>query len=123
MKLFLIIIFIIFIILAFFLINLYLKKNFNEFFEKTESGLVCGKQNDICSTYSSTGKNSCCAGYDCVLPNGNYQYKICSNSIIPKIDNIIPDITEIELPKLKMPKLKMPTFKNMFSFENSICGK
>ena len=117
MKLFLIIIF---IILAFFLINLYLKKNFNEFFEKTESGLVCGKQNDICSTYSSTGKNSCCAGYDCVLPNGNYQYKICSNSIIPKIDNIIPkiDITDLELPKLKM-----PTFKNMFTFENSICGK
>jgi hypothetical protein len=132
MKLFLIIIFIFF---SFFIINLYLKKN-NENFVNEESGLVCGQQNDVCSIHASTGKNSCCDGYSCILPNGDYQYKICVNNYrLGNISNIggitapntrIPDIfnfgiNELGLSNLKFPKLSFPNFKNMFSFPNGIC--
>lgn len=68
-----------FITLIFITINLLLKKNI-EPFEKEESGLVCGTLNDKC-TIDSCGKSSCCDGYNCTLPNGNYQYKICTNKL------------------------------------------
>lgn len=126
MKLFLIIIF---IILLFFIINLYLKKNFNEFFVTEESGLVCGKQNDICSVHNSTGQNSCCDGYNCILPKGDFQYKICAkNNVFGNMQNINLSpgegllnlgkfgLNELGLLNLKLPHLKLP------SFEGDICN-
>lgn len=118
MKLFLIIIFIIFIILLFYIINLYLKKKFDEFFVTEESVLVCGKQNDICKVHNSTGKNSCCYGYSCILPKGDFQYKICAK------DNIFSNLSNVNISYgdglLKLPTLKLPTLK-LPSFNVDIC--
>ena len=134
MKLFLIIIFIIFIILLFYIINLYLKKKkFNEFFVTEESVLVCGKQNDICKVENSTGKNSCCDGYSCILPKGDFQYKICAkDNIFSNLSNISPGsgllnlgkfgLKELGLLNLKLPQLKLPNFNANVDICSALVG-
>jgi len=66
MKIFFIIIL---IIIFFFMLNILLKKN-NEFFNKQNSGLLCGTKNDPC-TIDSCGDSTCCDNYECKLPDGN----------------------------------------------------
>jgi hypothetical protein len=101
-----------------FMFEIILKKNNiykNEYFEE-----VCGKQNDVCAT-NSKGVSSCCDNYKCILPDGDYQYKICVNrnrlfTNLPKIAGIStkpPHLFDIRLPRIN--------FKNMFDF--SICKK
>ena len=99
MKLFLIIFLI--IILFFIFNNIFTL----EHFEKEESGLVCGTQNDVCYQ-SSCGTDSCCDNYKCVLPNGDYQYKICVRK--SNIFANMPYISGISMKKSKFPKLAFP---------------
>ena len=77
MELISIICLIFFIILLFYLLNYSLtKRKYNEYFNKLPEGTLCGTQNDVCSI-DEYGTNSCCNGYNCVRPEGNFQYKIC----------------------------------------------
>ena len=76
------------IILIFYILDNFLKfnsalekkveNNMVEFFEKIpgEEGLLCGTNDNVCRV-DENNVNSCCPGYYCVLPEGNYQYKIC----------------------------------------------
>ena len=68
-----------------------------------DSELVCGTENDVC-TVDQCGETSCCNGYKCVLPDGDYQYKICTR-----------EKREIDL------KLKFPVINLWNNFGNSIC--
>lgn len=101
-----------------FIFDMILKKNNiskNEYFAE-----VCGKQNDICSI-NSKGVSSCCDNYKCILPDGDYQYKICVNrnrlfTNLPQIAGISikpPNLFDIRLPRIN--------FKNMFNF--NLCKK
>ena len=66
-----------FIIIIFYLLNYSLKKKINnEYFEKLPDGRLCGTKNNICNI-DENGVNSCCEGYVCERPEGNFQYKIC----------------------------------------------
>lgn len=66
-------IFIFFIFLVFLII--YNKKY--EYFDKLNNGLLCGTKGNVCSVYDEYGKNSCCNGFKCIRPNGDYLNKIC----------------------------------------------
>ena len=91
------ILFVILIILFIFIILTYvIKKNsFYELFETIdEKGLLCGTEYDICRI-DQYGKNSCCDGYSCIRPNGNFEDKVCvgtdgtnKNTWLSKIFNI-----------------------------------
>ena len=89
----------------------------NEYFTE-----VCGKQNDVCSI-NSKGVSSCCNNYKCILPDGDYQYKICVDknrlfTNLPQIAGIsikTPHLFDIRLPRIN--------FKNMFNFNFNICKK
>lgn len=70
---YLILLFIIVIIFYIFNINIY------EYFEKQSNGLLCGNKNDICRIDAS-GNSSCCNNLYCVLPEGKFKNKICSNN-------------------------------------------
>lgn len=77
-----------YLILIFLIIVLFLilfKKKY-EYFDKLNNGLLCGTENNIC-TENEFGKNSCCKGYNCIRPNGNYLNKYCKK----KSDNNIFD--------------------------------
>ena len=66
-----------FIIIIFYLLNYSLKKKINnEYFEKLPDGLLCGTKNNVCNI-DENGVNSCCEGYVCERPEGNFQYKVC----------------------------------------------
>jgi hypothetical protein len=67
---------IIIIYIFFFIINNFLSKKNYENFKRMENGLLCGTQNNICRL-NENNISSCCDGYRCIRPNGNYQYKIC----------------------------------------------
>jgi len=76
------IIFIFYLILIVFIfcfINNYLLKNKYEYFDKLSDGLVCGTKGDVCSV-DDYNTNSCCKGYNCIRPEGNYYNKICVNN-------------------------------------------
>jgi hypothetical protein len=45
--------------------------------KNVDSNFVCGTENDVCRV-DQCGNTSCCNGYKCVLPDGDYQYKICT---------------------------------------------
>lgn len=128
---------IIFIILLLYLINYSLKKKkYNEYFEKLPEGTLCGTQNNIC-TIDQYGTNSCCKGYMCVRPEGNFQYKICrkpdqaygdaSSSHITypnfnqtKFPKIFPKIHFPEISKPELPS-NINIFSKNFWNMNSIC--
>ena len=40
------------------------------------NGLLCGTKNDICRI-DEYGVSSCCNGYECVRPEGEFHHKIC----------------------------------------------
>jgi hypothetical protein len=70
---------IILILIIFYLTEKYiLKRNF-EYFEKLNNGLLCGTEGNVCSV-DDYKTNSCCKGFDCIRPNGNYHNKICVDS-------------------------------------------
>ena len=104
-----IILFIILILfLLFYFVNWMLREKtniINESFGKSsvDSELVCGTENDVC-TVDQCGDTSCCDGYKCVLPDGNYQYKICTRETI-----------DLNL------KFKFPIINLWNDFGNSIC--
>jgi len=137
MELISIIILSIFIILLFYLLNYSFKKRiYNEYFEKLPEGTLCGTQNNVCRI-NQYGTNSCCKGYNCVRPQGNFQYKVCrkpeqayddgSSSHITDLDfnqNTFPKIfPNIHFPGISKPEL--PSNMNIFSSEfwnmNNIC--
>ena len=109
----------IFIFIFLFIFDMILKNNIskNEYFEE-----VCGKQNDVCSI-NSKGVSSCCNNYKCILPDGDYQYKICvdKNRLFTNLPQIAglsiktPHLFDIRLPRIN--------FKDMFNFNFNICKK
>ena len=99
------------IFILFFLLNINIKhKNYYEKFEEEEENKYCGKQNDICIVNSS-GKTSCCDDYKCILPKGDYQYKICvnKNNIFTDIEKIgglsMPNLPDVSLPNISLPNI------------------
>ena len=111
---FILIILIILIIILFFIFNKLL--NLNEYYEKEESGLVCGTQNDVCYQ-SSCGTDSCCDNFKCILPNGDYQYKICVRN-----SNIFSNLPYISGISVKKPKISLPSLPSLPSLSSfSIC--
>jgi hypothetical protein len=137
MELISIIILSIFIILLFYLLNYSLtKRKYNEYFNKLPQGTLCGTQNDVCRI-DEYGTNSCCNGYNCVRPKGNFQYKICrapeqsygdgTSSYItyPNFNqNTFPKIfSNIHFPGISKPELpsNMNIFSSKFWDMNNIC--
>ena len=137
MELISIICLIIFIILLFFLLNYSLKKRkYNEYFEKLPQGTLCGTENDVCRI-NQYGTNSCCNGYNCVRPEGNFQYKICrrpeqSYSDASSSHITYPNFNQSTFPKIfpninfsGISKLELPSNMNIFSSKfwdmNNIC--
>ena len=137
MELISIICLIIFIILLFYLLNYSLKKRkYNEYFEKLPQGTLCGTENDVCRI-NQYGTNSCCNGYNCVRPEGNFQYKICrrpeqSYSDASSSHITSPNFNQSTFPKIfpnmnfsGISKLELPSNMNIFSSKfwnmNNIC--
>jgi hypothetical protein len=137
MELISIIILSIFIILLFYLLNCSFKKRkYNEYFNKLPEGTLCGTKNDVCSI-DEYGTNSCCKGYICVRPEGNFEYKICrkpeqsysdaSSSHITHQNfnkNTFPKIfSNIHFPGISKPELpsNMNIFSSKFWDMNNIC--
>ena len=109
-------VYIIFIIIFFLYINHLLRKRFEHFRKKPNEETVCGTKGNKCVVYSSTGINSCCNGYKCVLPNGNFHDKICM-----KGDDILDcdilnsqrlDIFDIDFPTIPVPKVFTSSYWN-----------
>jgi hypothetical protein len=90
---YLVLLFIIFIIFYILNINIY------EYFEKQSNGLLCGNKNDICRVDQS-GNSSCCSNLYCVLPEGKFKNKICSNSKkikkVQRYNNTMTNLNEEE---------------------------
>ncbi len=131
------IIWIFIIIILFYLINYSLKKRkYNEYFDKLPEGTLCGTQNNIC-TIDQYGTNSCCNGYNCVRPEGNFEYKICrkpeqSYSDASASHITYPNFNQTTFPKIfpnisfpKISKPELPSKYNIFSSNfwdmNNIC--
>ena len=106
---------ILFIILIFLYVNHLLRKRFEHFRKKPNEETVCGTKGNKCVVYASTGINSCCEGYKCILPNGNFHDKICMSDNDYDIGNInLPksqrlDIFDIEFPTISVPVPKVFT--------------
>ena len=142
MELISIIILSIFIILLFYLLNYSLtKRKYNEYFEKLPEGTLCGTKNNVCRI-DEYGTNSCCNGYNCVRPKGNFQYKVCrtpeqasndgssNDGSSSHITN--PNFNQSTFPKIfsnihfpKISKAELPSNMNIFSSKfwdmNNIC--
>ena len=143
------------IILIFYILDNFLKfnsalekkveNNMVEFFEKIpgEEGLLCGTNDNVCRV-DENNVNSCCPGYYCVLPEGNYQYKICVDKDrlatlkikgdigLPSMPNGInipnsfnmgkgPNINgpNINIPNINMPNINMPNITNESIFSKN----
>ena len=137
MELISIIILNIFIILLFYLLNYSLKKRkYNEYFNKLPEGTLCGTQNDVCRI-DEYGTNSCCKGYICVRPEGNFEYKICRKPEQSYSDGTSSHITSPNFNQNTFPKIfpnmsftgiskpELPSNMNIFSSKfwdmNNIC--
>lgn len=96
--------------MLFFLLNINIKHK--NYYEKFEENKYCGKQNDICTVHSS-GKTSCCDDHKCILPKGDYQYKICvnKNNIFTDVEKIaglsVPNLN-VSLPEVSLPDMSLP---------------
>lgn len=65
------------LIILIILIYVIKKNSFYELFETIdEKGLLCGTEYDICRI-NQFGKSSCCDGYSCFRPNGDFEDKVC----------------------------------------------
>lgn len=108
---FLIIIIVIYIIFIF--INNLFKKKYEHFEKIPDEDRVCGTLGNECIIDNSDGKNSCCDGYKCLRPNGNFHNKICMLDYVNSTTNITIDNGEINVPDIDIPdistsNLKMP---------------
>ena len=65
------------LIILIILIYVIKKNSFYESFEIiNEKGLLCGTEYDVCRI-NQLGKSSCCDGYSCIRPNGDFEDKVC----------------------------------------------
>jgi hypothetical protein len=74
-KLLLIIFILIFI---FYIFHIFLKKKENYKNSCTDNNKTCGTDKDNCRI--TRGLSTCCEGYSCMLPKGEYKNKICINN-------------------------------------------
>ena len=109
---------IIILVIIFFCVtnNFILKKSYEKF-EKMEDGLLCGKENDICRI-NEYGESSCCKNYRCIRPDGNFQYKICTNKNTIQFNSNLPKIKPINIGNniKNIPIFKKDFWTNMFEF-------
>ena len=75
--------------------------------------LVCGDHYDTCRV-DEEGNDSCCDGYTCLRPNGNFGYKKCLNDSdrgfrfkIPGVDTT--GFYDLTIPKTDLSKLHIPS--------------
>jgi hypothetical protein len=105
---------IILVIIFFYVTNNFILKKSYEKFEKMEDGLLCGKENDICRI-NEYGESSCCKNYRCIRPDGNFQYKICTNKNNIQLNMNFPKIKPIDIGN-NIPMFKKDFWTNMFEF-------
>lgn len=84
--------------------------------------LVCGDHYDICRV-DEEGNDSCCDGYTCLRPNGNFGEKKCLNSSDTGFNLRVPDVDttgyyDLTIPKTDFDKLRIPGF-DMSDFDIS----
>lgn len=74
---------------------------------------VCGDHYDVCRV-DEEGYDSCCDGYTCLRPNGNFGYKKCLNDADRGFSFKVPDIDttgfyDLNIPKTDLSKLRIPS--------------
>jgi len=74
---------------------------------------ICGDHYDVCRV-DEEGYESCCDGYTCLRPNGNFGYKKCLNDSDRGFNFKVPDVDttgfyDLTIPKTDLSKLRIPS--------------
>ena len=106
--------------LIFYITNYYILNNNYECFNKLSNGLLCGTKGNECMV-QNYGKNSCCDGYDCIRPNGDYHNRVCveKNNGSNLLDGII-NIPELNSGNISTPGIKYVENNVSTVFNNAI---